>query len=477
MTAASTLLPGFDGPTLPEWLARRMRAGLAGVCLFGANIVSRAQVAELVAAIREANPRAIVAIDEEGGDVTRLHYDVGSPYPGNAVLGRLDDLALTEHVARTVGWELRRAGIDLDLAPDADINSNADNPVIGTRSFGADPALVARHTAAWVRGLQSTGVAASVKHFPGHGDTAQDSHLALPVVHADLETLRRRELAPFVAAVAAGARTVMSSHIVLPALDAARPATLSRRVLTGLLREELGFDGVILSDALDMAGASAGRGIPAAAALALAAGCDLLCLGTGGTEQQLDEIEAAVADAVARGELDAARVADAGERVARLAAESAALAAAAPVPQAGDDPVVDPVVDPVRLRGVIEARGDVAVRPERELVVLATAANIAVGEAPWGVEAAGAPVTVVREGDPIDVRPGTQPVLIGQGNHRHAWTRAAIATVRAEHPDAVVVEMGWPGADRAEADVVTWGASRAMGTALLAWLHEREGRA
>ncbi len=475
MTAASVLLPGFDGPILPEWLDRRLRAGLAGVCLFGANIVSREQVAELVAAIRAANPRAIIAIDEEGGDVTRLHYDVGSPYPGNAVLGRLDDEALTEHVARAVGWELRRFGIDLDLAPDADINSNPDNPVIGTRSFGADAGLVARHTAAWVRGLQSTGVAASVKHFPGHGDTAQDSHLALPVVSADLETLHRRELAPFVAAVEAGVRSVMSSHILLPALDAERPATLSPRVLTGLLRDELGFDGVIVSDALDMAGASAGRGIPVAAALALAAGCDLLCLGTNGTEQQLDDIEAAVVAALASGQLEPARLADAARRVAALADESAALAAARPVSPV-DSGAGSPVVEGGMLRSAIEARPGIRIAQDRELIVLATTANIAVGTAPWGPAAAGATVRVVHEGEPIETRAGAQPVLIGQGNHRHDWVRAAIATVRSEHPEAVVVEMGWPSPDRAHADIVTWGASRAMGEALLAWLQEQEER-
>ena len=146
--AAATLLPGFVGAELPAWLAERLRGGLAGVCLFGSNIVSRHQLAALVDDIRAANPLAVVAIDEEGGDVTRLYYDVGSPYPGNAVLGRLDDEQFTEHVARTVGWELRSVGIDLDLAPDADVNPNPRNPVIGTRSFGADPARVARHTPA-----------------------------------------------------------------------------------------------------------------------------------------------------------------------------------------------------------------------------------------------------------------------------------------------------------------------------------------
>lgn len=473
MTAArSTLMPGFDGPELPAWLADRLRAGLAGVCLFGQNVRSRTQVRELVAAVREANPMAVVAIDEEGGDVTRLFYDIGSPYPGNAVLGRLDDEALSEHVGRTVGWELRRAGIDLDLAPDADVNSTPLNPVIGTRSFGADAGLVARHTVAWVRGLQSTGVAASAKHFPGHGDTVQDSHLALPVVHGGLEQLRARELAPFAAAVRAGVRTIMSSHILLPDVDPDQPATFSPRILQELLRGELGFEGVIVSDALDMAGASGRIGIPAAAARALAGGCDLLCIGTDNTERQLERIERAIERAVDRGELAQERLADAGRRVAGLARESARLAASIPIPDehASD---AEPAVDAARLRTAIDATPGLRIRADRQLFALQSEANIAVGLSPWGPEAAGAAVERVTPPARIRVRPGAQPVLVGQGIHRHAALQRMVADVRARHADAVVVEMGWPDVDGAGVDIVTWGASRAMGSALLDWLAER----
>ncbi|MBX9471767.1 beta-N-acetylhexosaminidase [Microcella sp.] len=477
--ASATLLPGFEGTTLPEWLADRLRSGLAGVCLFGGNIVSRAQLAELVASIRAASPRAIIAIDEEGGDVTRLYYDVGSPYPGNAVLGRLDDEQVTEHVARIVGWELRRVGIDLDLAPDADVNSNPRNPVIGTRSFGADPHLVARHTAAWVRGLQSTGVAACVKHFPGHGDTELDSHLALPVVRGAIEQLRERELVPFAAAVSAGTRTVMTSHILLPDVDPDHVATFSNRVLQGLLRDELGFGGVVVSDALDMAGASAESGIPLAAARALAGGSDLLCIGTDNTDEQLDEIETAVADAVASGALTDARLADAAARVAALATESAELAAQLPVPEwvTLDD---EPQFDPALLRSAIDVLPSTIVAPDRVLVVLQTVANIAVGVAPWGPQAAGAEVLVVTEAEGAEavvhsLPEGAQAVIVGQGIHRHDWTRAVAERVRAERPGTIVVEMGWPDASALAADLTTWGASRAMGGALVERLAELEG--
>ncbi len=176
----------------------------------------------------------------------------GSSRPGNFALGAVDDPALTEAVARDLGAELAAAGITLNYAPDADVNSNPANPVIGVRSFGADPALVARHTAAWVRGLQAGGVAACAKHFPGHGDTRVDSHHDLPRITADRARLDACELAPFRAAVAAGVQAVMTGHLLVPALDPELPATLSQRILGGLLRDELGFSGVVVTDAVEM---------------------------------------------------------------------------------------------------------------------------------------------------------------------------------------------------------------------------------
>ena len=470
MSAASaTLLPGFEGTVLPEWLAARLRDGLAGVCIFGGNIESRAQLRELTGAIRDANPRALIAIDEEGGDVTRLYYDQGSPYPGNALLGRIDDLEYTESVARTVGWELRLAGVNLNFAPDVDINSNPDNPVIGVRSFGSSAELVARHSAAWVRGLESTAVAASAKLFPGHGDTAQDSHLALPVIDASLDELRSRELLPFEASIAAGARTIMTSHILLPQVDASGPATFSTVILGDLLRGELGFTGVIVSDALDMAGASGEIGIPQAAVRAVAAGCDLLCIGTDNTHDQLTAILDAFDEAIADGRLSADRLADAADRNLALADELAAQAAITPVPDGFtiDD---EPDFDLDRSAAAFDVRQGTTARVERRLVALETVANIAIGVAPWGP---GVDERVGAEGR-IPATAG-QLVLIGKNNHRHAWVRELIDEARRERPDVLVVDMGWPGNSREYADVATFGASRHAGQALEAWL-EREAR-
>ncbi|PWU61475.1 sugar hydrolase, partial [Micromonospora globispora] len=250
--AAAVLQPGFVGTTPPPWIRRWLGEGLGSVVLFARNIVDSEQLAALTATLRAERPDVIVAIDEEAGDVTRIESARGSSRPGNFALGIVDDPALTEAVARDLGTELAAAGVTLNYAPDADVNSNPDNPVIGVRSFGADPALVARHTAAWVRGLQAGGVAACAKHFPGHGDTRIDSHHDLPRIGGDRARLDAVELAPFRAAVAAGVQAVMTGHLLVPALDPELPATLSPRILGRLLREELRFQGVVVTDAVEM---------------------------------------------------------------------------------------------------------------------------------------------------------------------------------------------------------------------------------
>ena len=214
----TTLLPGFDGTEAPAWVLRPPRGGPRRRLPVRPEHRDAAQLRALNASLRAANPLAVVAIDEEGGDVTRLFYDRGAPYPGNALLGRIDDLDLTERVARAVGEALVATGCTVDLRARRRRELQPRQPRDRRAELRRRPrARRAAHGAAWVRGLQSTGVAASAKHFPGHGDTATDSHLALPVVDLPLETLRERELVPFRAAIAAGTRTIMTSHILLPA--------------------------------------------------------------------------------------------------------------------------------------------------------------------------------------------------------------------------------------------------------------------
>jgi beta-N-acetylhexosaminidase len=479
--AAAVLLPGFAGPSLPPWVEARLRDGLAGVCLFATNIESRSQLRELTDAIRAANPFALIAIDEEGGDVTRLYSDQGSPYPGNALLGRIDDVDLTKSVAAAVGWELRATGINLNLAPDVDINSNSNNPVIGTRSFGTDPELVARHTAAWIDGLQSTGVAASAKHFPGHGDTAQDSHLALPVVDLDRAALASRELRPFEAAIEAGSLTIMTSHILVPQVDADNPATLSRAILQGMLREELGYTGLIVTDALDMKGASGVIGIPEAAVRALDAGSDLLCIGPNNTDEQMGEIQDAIERAVSDGRLEQSRVVEAMGRNIELAQRLTELCESLPLPDwaaRGEEPEYAST----SIEGAFDIRPGVVPPANPFILSIETPANIAVGASPWGLAAAGFPTNPIREGgtlpDPGAGADAATIVIVGKDNHRREWTRELIDAARRRNASTLVIDMGWPSDDRLYADVATFGSSRLVGRALAEWLgleHELSG--
>ena len=471
---STLLLPGFVGTELPQWLERRLRDGLGGVCLFGMNIESREQLRELTAAILEANPAAIIAIDEEGGDVSRLYQSVGSPFPGNAVLGRLDDAGLTARVGAQVGWELRDVSVGLALAPDADVNSNPLNPVIGVRSFGTDPDAVATHVAAWTRGIEATGVASCAKHFPGHGDTAADSHHALPVISATAEELRARELVPFRSAIAAGARSIMTSHIVVPALDKDNPATFSRAILTDLLRGELGFDGVIVTDALDMAGASADRGIPAAAVSAIAAGADLLCIGTKNTDEQLGDIIAAINVALEDGAIPSVAVPRAAARVRALGLDLARGRAEVATPPG----LALGTIAGLTTRDVAEAffvsdaaRATLEAGAGRPLawVALESAPNMAVGEAPWGPFAAGmSPIASISAdaSASVDVPTGSLVVAVGKDLHRHAFAARAIETLR-ERAEVLVVDMGWPDPSFAGVDIATFGASRLVGSALV----------
>ncbi len=481
------LLAGFQGTELPAWLERRLVSGLAGVCLFASNVDSPAQLRRLTSSIRCANDSAVIAIDEEGGDVTRLYADSGSPYPGNAVLGRLDDLEETERHGRLIAEQLVALGCNLNFAPCIDVNSNPMNPIIGVRSFGADAALVARHGASWLGGHQGAGVAACAKHFPGHGDTTLDSHLELPTVDRSLDQLVERELLPFQTAVDAGVWAVMTSHILLPQLDACRPATFSPAILQTMLRDRLGFDGVIVSDALDMAGASASTGIPEAAVRALEGGCDLLCIGADTSDAELAEIETAISVAVEQERLAVARIHEAVDRVQVLGTRLATAARpehSRSAPSHFGDPLgFEPGAVAAQFELTGHATAVLARLPAESgvtLVRMNTTADIASGPTPWGPFAAmpsqgsmGHRFTV------IDAWPGTPPpnfrrrgatVLIGRNNHRHAWVRDLISRCRRHDPGILVVEMGWPDEGHAYADIATFGSSRSVGHALLGML-------
>ncbi|MGH7742105.1 MAG: beta-N-acetylhexosaminidase [Candidatus Eiseniibacteriota bacterium] len=273
----------------------------AGVILFRRDFDDAAALRRLSARLRElARPRRLfIAMDEEGGFVSQLagHFTVP---PNATLLARGAEPGDLAWVSRVTAERLRALGVDWTFAPVADVHSEPRNPVIGPRAYGTTPAAVSAALAEVLEGFSAGGIASCLKHFPGHGDTETDSHLALPVCRADRETLERRELAPFRAHLAADA--VMSAHVIYPAVDPERPATFSRRVLHDLLRDQLGFQGVCITDALEMKGASGERPLADAGRLAIEAGCDLLLFAFHSEEVRRARLK--LADQLVDGDID-----------------------------------------------------------------------------------------------------------------------------------------------------------------------------
>jgi beta-N-acetylhexosaminidase len=467
--ADAILIPPFPGTTAPPWVLKALSRGLAGVTLFGGNVVG--DTAALTAALRAAAPtEPVIAIDEEGGDVTRVGYASGSPYPGNAALGAVDDVALTRSVYAAIGADLVRLGINTDLAPCADVLADDGGTAVGTRSFGPDPSLVARHTAAAVSGLQSSGVAACAKHFPGHGSTGDDSHHSLPTILGTLAEVRARDLPPFVAAIAAGSVAIMPGHLRVPELTGAQPASLSPAAVTGLLRGELGFAGVVISDALEMKAASAVLGIPEAAALAVIAGVDLLCLGRDTDEAMYHAVRAAIADAVRSGRLAGDRLEEAAARVAGLRARLAGWRGAftaGPGVLAGQGVGTGDEVGLVAARRALRRSGPVPTALVDPLIVeIEPEESMAAGRFTWGFE----PWAAVKRVDPaagdgaaagsILAASAGRPLVLAVRDARTVL--GLVGDVLAARPDAVIIEMGVPAwtPPPGTAHLATYGASR-----------------
>ncbi|WP_310740509.1 glycoside hydrolase family 3 protein [Microbispora sp. H10885] len=550
--AMAVLQPGFDGTEPPDWLLRALADGLGGVVLFARNVTSAAPrtadrsgdrdgtgaaggpspgpgpvdgavggagdgTSALVAALRRERPDVVVAVDEEGGSVTRLEAATGSSWPGNLALGVADDESLTRRVGRQIGRMVAAAGVTLDYAPVVDVNADPRNPVIGVRSFGSDPEAVGRHGAAWIEGLQSAGVAACAKHFPGHGDTVTDSHLALPAVRAAREVIERRDLPPFRAAIAAGVRAVMCGHLLVPAVDAL-PATLSRAVLTGLLREEMGFGGLVVTDAIEMRAVAALHDPGEIAVRALAAGADAICVGVSSARgESVYALRDAITAAVREGRLKEDRLAEAAGRVRDLAAwydaragdraaaagdadEGLGLAAATaalrvtPGPTGPTGPsATGPATPAAPAEGAARATGatEEAVGPgvltRAPLVVSMTARpSQAVGRVtPLTLGQALAeilPGTTTAEVNDEDDVPGLLATLGDTGRPlviavhdavRHAWMRRLLEEALRARPDAVVVETGVPGTPAGRLYLATHGNSTASARAAARWLAGR----
>ncbi len=398
---AALVLPSFPGVEPPDWIRRFLADGGRGIVLFSYNVDD---LPALAASLRAEREDVLLALDEEGGDVTRLEWREGSSYPSAAALGALDEPALTEEVAAAIAADLAAAGVNWNFAPVADVNVPA-NPVIGVRSFGSDPALVARHVAAAVRGFQRVGVAACAKHFPGHGSTVEDSHLSLPALVGPIEA----GLEPFRAAIGAGVASIMTAHIKVNA-DA---ATLDHAILHDLLRRELGFEGAIVADALEMKGVSARHGVVDAAVLAVEAGADALIVGHDVGETDTLRIITALDERVSPERLE-----EAGARVTSLAAFARPR-----------DAKVDRGAALGAAERAVRVDGDISFAGDPSIVELRPIANIAAGEAEHGL----AP-RIVREGEPIP----DADVYVVRDVHRHPWMEAV------DRPGAVVVEIGLP---------------------------------
>ena len=275
------LVCGFDGPTLTPRFEQALRDGLrGGAILFRRNLPDIASAWTLCEAIRSTAPADLppfIGVDQEGGRVTRMP----APFltlPPMRELSLLNDLELVRRAAAAVAVELAAVGFNLNFAPILDVDSNPANPIIGDRSFGRDPRTVMRNAVAFLQGLQENNILACGKHFPGHGDTSVDSHLDLPVIHHDRPRLEQIELPPFRAASGAGIASLMTAHVVCEALDPGVPATLSRAICGSLLRAEIGFEGVLFSDDLEMAAVAARYPIEESAVEAIWAGCDALLI-------------------------------------------------------------------------------------------------------------------------------------------------------------------------------------------------------
>jgi beta-N-acetylhexosaminidase len=307
---------GFDGITVPDHLRPLLESDLGGVILFRRNLQDLSQICRLTAALHAAAAAPLlVGVDQEGGRVTRLPTPFLTP-PAAATLGVIQDETLTRDLARAVGRELRAAGFTWNLAPVLDIHTNPRNPIIGDRAFSHDPECVARLGVAAISGFADAGILATAKHFPGHGDTVADSHLTLPESPQPSARWRAVEFVPFRQAVQSGVPLVLVAHLSCPGLDPDSPSSLSHPIITGILREELGYDGVVASDDLEMEAIAARFDLGEASVRFLEAGGDLILI-CRNPERQRTALQAVEA-AVRAGRLSEARLAVSLDRIARL---------------------------------------------------------------------------------------------------------------------------------------------------------------
>ncbi len=446
--------PGFGGTEIPDWLYPWLENGLGGLTLFSSNCPSIDQTALLIEKIRAISPNIVISIDEEGGDVTRLFVTEGSPFPTPALLGRCDDLKLTHDSFFELGKILKSIGIDLNLAPVADVSVMTENPIVGVRAFSDDVSIVERHIPEAVNGLQRAGVAACVKHFPGHGGVVEDSHHQLPKLPGTKEELEHTHVRPFKAAIASNVASVMTGHIVIPSLDPIDPASCSEKVTRQYLRNELGFSGLVVTDALDMGALGGPKKIHQSALRALKAGADILCFS--GLYDQSVFIETSfntIKDALSTGTLGAEEILANGTRLNSWKR---------PVSQGSSMPQQ---IATERFQKGLEIRGDIRLLGESiQLIELSADPTIAAGFVGWGLRRslthAGIKVKLESSDVSLDGPESGQVIVAFRDAFRDSKILAALERIYRQRPDTIFVDMGWPTRRFTPANIIrTFGSS------------------
>ena len=455
--ALGVLSIGFGGPRVPVWLKPYLENGLGGITLFGSNTPDLEATANLVEEIRRYNPLIVISIDEEGGDVTRIYARTGSEQPTAAQLGRIDDADYTMASYYNLGLVLNSLDIDLTFAPVADICINSNNPIVGIRSFGDRADLVSRHVAAAVRGLQAAGTSASLKHFPGHGAVLEDSHHNLPRIRSSFADLEAVDLAPFLSGLKAGARSVMVGHLIVDSLDCEHAASQSARVMQDFLRKDLGYEGVIITDALDMGALGGPANIPHSAVAAIRAGADFLCLS--GLPDQSSFVAGSmqrIVAAIEQGQIDESHLVASASRISKLRSSR-------------KNPDINNHLDVNTLVKGFEVFGNPKLSKKsityRQLSGEPTAAA---GHIKWGMkdalESAMVNVNVTNSCNAIDI-------LVFRDAWRDPVMFSEVVHLAAINPDCIFIDMGWPTTEFTSTNLVrTYGVGNLTSHAILSLL-------
>ena len=450
----STFSPGFGGTSVPEWIKPWLENGLGSVTLFGSNTPNLESTLKLVAELRSFNPNLVIAIDEEGGDVTRLFAHEGSPYPSPALLGRCDDETLTFAFYHSLGKLLKELGIDLTFAPVADVVTFYDNPIVGVRAFGSSPSLVSRHVSQAVQGIQSAGVGACLKHFPGHGPLLEDSHHTLPRVTLALDEYEVGHIEPFANGIAAGAAAVMVGHLIVEALDLNNPASLSPDIIRGYLRGEMKYQGLVVTDALDMGALGGIPSIDQSALNALRAGANLLCFS--GLADQSEFIARSlihVKSGLINGDIDRGHFENSSERISDFKKDFS-------LTQGFEAPI-----EPASLAKGFHISGSIYLESHDVCVLeVTTTPTIAAGNVEWGIAQFLRRLGVVCEMQTFDSakaeHDGKKMVIAFKDAFRDPLLLDALRALETSHPGAIFIDMGWPTLEFSPRNIVrTFGSS------------------